>query len=76
MMKSVCIDCIWKNSCQKLERLNGSGDKRDNPGHAKEIFEIIIRKCSTKNCDRLKCGRSYKTEKEEGDTMKNGIVNF
>lgn len=56
MTKSTCIDCIWKKSCQKLERLNGNDDKRNNPGYAKEIFEIIILRCSTKDCDR-----SYKT---------------
>ena len=61
MAKSVCRDCIWRKSCQKFERLNGSDDQRDNPGHAKEIFEIIVLTCSTKNCDR-----SYKTGKEDG----------
>lgn len=50
--KSVCADCTWKKSCQKLERFNGDVDKRNNPGHTKEIFEIIILTCSTKNCDR------------------------
>lgn len=59
---STCIDCIWKNSCQKLERLNCDGDKRNNPGHTKDMFEIIILICSAKNCDR-----SYKTGGEKED---------
>ncbi len=62
MTKSVCIDCIWKKSCQKLERFNGDDDKRNNPGHTKEIFEIIIYNCSAKNFDR-----SYRTGGEKED---------
>lgn len=54
--KSVCMDCIWRKTCQKLERLNGGDDKRNNPGHTNDIFELIILTCSTKNYDR-----SYKT---------------
>ena len=57
MSKSVCADCIWKKSCQKLERLNGDGDKRNNPGHTRDIFEVIVINCSTKNYDR-----SYKAD--------------
>jgi hypothetical protein len=62
MIKSACMDCIWKNSCQKLERFDCDDDKRNNPEHTKEIFEIIILRCSTKNCDR-----SYKTGGEKED---------
>lgn len=58
--KSLCMDCMWQKSCQKLERLNGDGDKRINPGHIKDMFEVIILKCSAKNCDR-----SYKTGGEQ-----------
>ena len=61
MAKSVCIDCTWKKSCKKLERINGIGDKRNNPGHTNDVFEVIILTCSTKNCDR-----SYRTGKEDG----------
>ena len=60
MAKSVCVDCVWRKTCQKLERLNGDDDKRNNPGHTKERFEIIVLTCSTKNCDR-----TYKTGKED-----------
>jgi hypothetical protein len=62
MSKSTCNDCVWKRSCQKLERLNGDEDKRNNPGRAKEIFEIIVLTCSTKNCDR-----SYKMGGDKAD---------
>lgn len=63
MAKSICIDCIWRNSCQKFERINGIGDNRNNPGHERDIFEVIILRCSVKNYDR-----SYKTggDKETG----------
>lgn len=61
MTKSVCVDCIWKKSCQKLERINGIDDKRNNLGHTNDMFEVIILTCSTKNYDR-----SYRTEKEDG----------
>ena len=60
LTKSICIDCIWKKSCQKLERINGIGDKRNNPGYTNEVFEVIIHTCSTKNYDR-----SYKAGKED-----------
>lgn len=56
------MDCIWKDSCQRLERIN-IPDKRDAPGHPKDIFEIIVVSCSLKNCDRSYDGRK---EKETG----------
>lgn len=62
MTKSACVDCIWKKSCQKLERINGIGDKRNNPGYTNEVFEVIIHTCSTKNYDR-----SYKTGGDKAD---------
>lgn len=65
MTKSACVDCIWKKSCQKLERINGIGDKRTNPGHTNEVFEVIILTCSTKNYDRL-----YKTGGDKADREK------
>jgi hypothetical protein len=61
MARSACIDCGWKNSCQKLERLNCDNDERNNPGHTNGMFGIIILICSAKNCDR-----SYKTGGEKG----------
>lgn len=66
MMKSVCMDCIWKKSCQKLERINGIGDKRNNPGHTNDIFEVIVLTCSTKNCDRSYGTGDDKIDKKEG----------
>jgi hypothetical protein len=50
MEKSACFDCIWNKTCQKLERLNGSDNRDDN--REKEIFELIIKKCSLQNYDR------------------------
>ena len=66
MSKSVCMDCVWRKTCQKLERINGGGDKRKNPGRAKEIFEIIVYSCSTKNCDRTYKIGGDKSDKKVG----------
>lgn len=62
MTKSVCIDCIWKKSCQKLERINSIDDSRKSPVYINDVFEIIIYKCSTKNYDR-----SYKIGGDKED---------
>ena len=56
------MDCVWRKTCQKLERLNESDDKRNNPGHTNGMFEIIVLTCSTKNCDR-----SYKIGGDKSD---------
>lgn len=45
------MDCVWKKSCQRLERINGS-DKKGNHNHKGDIFEVIIITCSIKNYDR------------------------
>ena len=58
--KSVCLDCVWKHSCGKLQRICECGDERDNPGHVRDIFDVVVITCSTKNYDR-----SYKGIKEE-----------
>lgn len=42
------------------------GDKRNNPGHTNDIFEVIILTCSTKNCDRSYKIGGDKTDKKEG----------
>lgn len=49
--KSICVDCVWRGTCQKLERINTT-DKRENPGHTKDVFEIIVLRCSMRNYDR------------------------
>ncbi len=64
MNKSVCMDCEWKNSCQRLERVN-TQDGRIAHDRRNDIFEIIIISCSLKNYDR-----SYKTG---GDKEENGM---
>lgn len=58
--KSVCSDCVWKHSCQKLKRISECDDQRDNPGHTRDIFDVIVVTCSTKNIDR-----SYRGKREE-----------
>lgn len=40
------------------------GDKRNNPGHTNDVFEVIIYTCSAKNCDR-----SYKIGGETDKKM-------
>jgi hypothetical protein len=51
--KSICLDCIWKDSCQKLYKLHEMCDsKMVNPGKPVDIFDIIIITCSLKNYDR------------------------
>lgn len=57
--KSVCVDCIWINSCNSFRKIDDMCDRRDNPGHTNTVFEVIIHQCSTKNCDR-----SYKTDED------------
>lgn len=63
MRKSVCVDCIWRNSCQRLARIQGIGDHR-NSRHNVDVFEIIILTCSLKNYDR-----SYRTEDKDGKKL-------
>lgn len=50
--KSICVDCVWKYSCQKLHKLHEMCDsKRITPGKA-DIFDVVIINCSLKNFDR------------------------
>lgn len=60
MRKSVCIDCAWKDSCQKLKKLHEMCDTRIvNPDRPVDIFDVIIVTCSLKNFDRsYRCGSS------------------
>lgn len=64
MAKSICVDCVWKKSCQKLERIKNIDDSRKNPGHTNDAFEVIILSCSTKNYDR-----SYKIGGDEVEKL-------
>jgi len=51
--KSVCIDCVWKDSCQKLHKLHEMCDsKRVNPGKPVDVFDVIVTTCSLKDFDR------------------------
>lgn len=60
--KSVCIDCIWKVSCQKLHKLHEMCDsKRVNPGKPVDIFDVVVTTCSLKDFDR-----SYNNGKRVG----------
>lgn len=53
LKKSICVDCTWKDSCQKLHRLHEMCDsKRVNPGKPVDIFDVIVLNCSLKNFDR------------------------
>lgn len=78
LSKSVCADCIWKKSCQRLERINGSdnrgdghkddNDDKDSHGHRGDIFDVVIIRCSIKNCDRsYKMGDSIEYDKRRGE---------
>lgn len=64
--KSICNDCIWKNSCQKLAKINGMDDRRNNPGYTNDKFEVLILDCSLKNYDR-----SYGNSKKKLNINKN-----
>ncbi len=60
--RSVCVDCIWKDSCQKLHKLHEMCDsKRVYPGKPVDVFDVIITTCSLKDFDR-----SYKSDKLVG----------
>lgn len=85
--KSICSDCVWKDTCQRLERVNNV-DKRNNPGHTKDIFDVVILRCSLKNFDRsykddegnvinylyycTKCGMMHRSNSRIGISHKNG----
>lgn len=59
MRKSTCFDCTWKNSCQRLARIN-TDNKRNDLRHVNDVFEVIIFSCSLKNYDR-----SYRIEDKD-----------
>lgn len=60
--KSICLDCTWKDSCQKLHKLHEMCDaRRINPGKPVDVFDVVVINCSLKNFDR-----SYKNGNEEG----------
>ena len=41
--KSICVDCVWKDSCQKLHKLHEMSDsKRVSSGRPVDIFDVII----------------------------------
>ncbi len=47
------MDCVWKDSCQKLYKLRDMcGPDNTNSERPVDIFDIIIKKCSLKNYDR------------------------
>lgn len=51
--KSVCNDCIWTDSCQKLHKLREMcGVRNSNDERQQDIFDVIVVKCSLKNFDR------------------------
>jgi hypothetical protein len=51
--KSVCVDCVWKDSCQKLHKLHEMCDsKRIYPGKPTDVFDVVVVTCSLKNFDR------------------------
>jgi hypothetical protein len=51
--RSVCIDCVWKDSCQKLHKLHEMCDsKRVYHGKPVERFDVIVTTCSLKDFDR------------------------
>lgn len=50
--KSVCVDCIWIDSCQTFKKIDEIRDNRQNPGHPNDILEAVIINCSNKNYDR------------------------
>ena len=56
IQKSICRDCLWKETCGSLKKIDDMRDRRNNPGHINDVFEVIVAQCSTKNCDR-----SYKS---------------
>lgn len=53
IQKSMCHDCIWKETCGNLKKINDMRDSRNSPGHVNDVFEVIIVQCSIKNYDRL-----------------------
>ena len=59
IQKSICHDCIWKDSCGSLKKIDEMRDRRNNPGHINSLFEAIIVQCSMKDYDR-----SYNGEKD------------
>lgn len=59
--KSICQDCVWIESCQAFSRINHIDDKRNNPGHTNQKFEVIIITCSLKDIDR-----SYRMDTNSG----------
>lgn len=59
---SVCFNCEWKNSCQKINKLREMCSSEVNiTGRPIDIFNVIITKCSLKNYDR-----SYDSGKNRG----------
>lgn len=56
---SVCVDCNWQDSCQKVNKLREmcNNDAKTPEGRPKDIFNIVITKCSLKNYIRDYCGR-------------------
>lgn len=51
--KSVCVDCVWKESCQKLHKLHKMCDsKRICPRKPTDVFDVVVTTCSLKNFDR------------------------
>lgn len=51
--KSICIDCIWQDSCQKLHKLREMCNTRIvNTDRPVDVFDVIIITCSLKNFNR------------------------
>lgn len=71
--KSVCLDCIGRETCQRLKRLNPSSgirDELDVKGYYKkenreeEIFVLVITRCSMKDRYEYAVFKIGRTEKD------------
>ncbi len=50
---SVCVDCNWKNSCQKVSKLREMcNTKVNDTGRPTDTFNVVVTRCSLKNLDR------------------------
>ena len=70
---SVCVNCDWKGSCQKINKLREMcSDGVSDSGRPKDTFNVVVTRCSLKNLDR-----SYDNGKNRGGNRdKNRSRNF
>ncbi len=66
---SVCVNCDWKGSCQKVSKLREmcSAEVNDT-GRPTDTFNVVVTRCSLKNLDR-----SYDNGKNRSGDNKNKI---